>query len=91
MALLRYQTPNIDSYVWQVIANDPRLGRPPRPCTYPIPPQHYEIGERFAFAGGMVEVVDSRVWCTGRLWGYARVYRLRFTSDDGQDVREATF
>ena len=82
---------NIDSYVWQVIANDPRLAAQYQPRPMTIPEQDYQIGEWFAFAGGVVEVISSNVWCSGRLWGYARSYRLRWTSADGQDVREKTY
>ena len=77
------------TYAWAVIEADERL-RYTTPTPMTIPDQEYDIGEWFTFAGGVVEIVDTTVWCAGRLWGYDRSYRLRYTSDDGQDVRETT-
>ena len=70
---------NVDSYLWYVIANDPRLAQPYRPRPMIVPEQLFEIGELFSFAGGVVEIIASNVWCTGELWGYARAYRLHWS------------
>ena len=71
---------NVDSYLWYVIANDPRLAQPYIPRPMIVPEQLFQIGEVFSFAGGVVEIVATNVWCTGELWGYARAYRLHWTN-----------
>ena len=76
------------SYAWAVIEADERL-RYTVPTPMTIPDQDYQIGEWFTFAGGVVEIVASAVWCSGRRWGYVRNYTLVYTADDGTDERTA--